>query len=432
MSDIRQQPDEQVHALNTRITNVVNNCRFEHPRITIKIMLLQHAIKYHKACDWIRLQDPATLTYKTLLHHCKLLEQRCKQFRKAQQKGQAELTTLTTASTTQTSLHQDAITIQYNCYRCGYKHQKNNCPATGQRCHKCNAIGHFTTLCRTQTHSHGQSRHHYRRPRHGSRSPSRDSSTSTTGSRHSISPATHNTYSQHRHRWSPTPHHIDSITITRPSAASNIDTNETKQNQKRPPPPPSYPGNYTAASESDLDTDDTTSEICFTVHSQDEGSLSTDDTTPKTFHILMTPPPRTLNEPLTGPSKINTTTNNTATNALQQPKQPPQEHPNPKPVKRTLLLPTLTVPTQQNRTRTLISGPPQHNNTRHLHNSTFSGPSKFPDNRFQQHLPRPFHLQPPPLLPLPLHQIPAFSGPYQQAPGHLTLQVYTYLPILLL
>ena len=40
MSDIRQQPDEQVHPLNTRITNLVNNCRFEHPQTTeiIKIM----------------------------------------------------------------------------------------------------------------------------------------------------------------------------------------------------------------------------------------------------------------------------------------------------------------------------------------------------------------------------------------------------------
>ena len=148
MSDIRQQPDEQVHALNTRITHLVNNCRFEHPQTTetIKIMLLQHAIKYYEAHDWIRLQDPATLTYKTLLHHCKLLEQRCKQFRKAQQKGHVELTTLTTASTTQTSLHQDGITIQYNCYRCGYSHQRNNCPATGQRCHKCNTISHVATL----------------------------------------------------------------------------------------------------------------------------------------------------------------------------------------------------------------------------------------------------------------------------------------------
>ena len=64
MSDIRQQPDEQVHALNTRITSLVTNCRFECQQTTetIKIMLLQHAIKYHEAHDWICIQDLATLT----------------------------------------------------------------------------------------------------------------------------------------------------------------------------------------------------------------------------------------------------------------------------------------------------------------------------------------------------------------------------------
>ena len=126
MSNIRQEANEQVHALNIRITTLVTNCKFPDQQTTetMKIMLLQHAIKYHETCNWIRLQDPATLTYKTLLHHCKLLEQRCEQFRKAQQKGCTELTTLTTASTTQTSLHQDTITIQYDCYRCGYRHQE--------------------------------------------------------------------------------------------------------------------------------------------------------------------------------------------------------------------------------------------------------------------------------------------------------------------
>ena len=81
---------------------------------------------------------------------------------------------------------------------------------------------------------------------------------------------------------------------------------------------------YTTESESDLDTNDTKSEISFTVHSQDEGSLSTDDTTPKTFHRPMTPPPRTLNEPLTGSLKMNTNNDNIAANTHQQPKQPTQ------------------------------------------------------------------------------------------------------------
>ena len=114
LSDIRQQPEEQVHALNNRIITLVNNCSFQDPLTTetIKIMLLQHAIRYHEACDWIRLQDPAALTYKALLQHCKSLKQCCEHYRKAQQKGRAELTSL--ASATNNSGHQDAITTQQN------------------------------------------------------------------------------------------------------------------------------------------------------------------------------------------------------------------------------------------------------------------------------------------------------------------------------
>ena len=151
MMNLRQKPDEQVHALNTRITNLVNKCSFQDPQTTetIKIMLLQHVIRYHEACNWTCLQDPATLTYKTILQHCRLLEQQCKQFKKAQQKGRAELTTLATASATHNSVHQDAITTHHNCHKCRYSHQQNNCPATGQKCHKCNSIGHFAALCRT-------------------------------------------------------------------------------------------------------------------------------------------------------------------------------------------------------------------------------------------------------------------------------------------
>ena len=111
LSDIRQQPEEQVQALSNGIITLVNNCSFHDQQTTetIKIMLLQHAIRYHEACDWIRQQDPAALTYKTLLQHCKQLEQCCEHFQKAQLKGRAELVSLTVAST-KTSIHQDAIT----------------------------------------------------------------------------------------------------------------------------------------------------------------------------------------------------------------------------------------------------------------------------------------------------------------------------------
>ena len=108
MSDFRQQLEEQIHALNTRITTLVNNCAFQdhQTKETIKLMLLQHAVKYHKARDWIRLQDQTQLTYTSLLQHCKLLEQHCEQFQKAQARGRAELTTLSAATATTSSIHQ--------------------------------------------------------------------------------------------------------------------------------------------------------------------------------------------------------------------------------------------------------------------------------------------------------------------------------------
>ena len=84
MSNIRQEPQEQVHALNTRITILVTKCKFTDQQTTetMKIMLLQHAIRYHEARDWICIQDPATLTYKSLLNHCKNWSNAASNFKK--------------------------------------------------------------------------------------------------------------------------------------------------------------------------------------------------------------------------------------------------------------------------------------------------------------------------------------------------------------
>ena len=296
LSDIRQQPEEQVHTLSNRIINLINNCNFQDQQTaeTLKIMLLQHAIKYHEARDWIRLQDPTTLTYKTLLQHYKQLEQHCEQFKKAQLKGRAELTTLANASVTQTSIHQDAITkhsSHNSCYRCGYSHVNRDCPARGQRCFKCDRLGHFSHLCKVRnTNSHTNSyRYDTRRPSHrrrNSRSSSRSSSRSPSRS------STHQRCPR-RHR-SPTPYHVDTITITRPNTApTNSDTEDSSSQHyeylpkcnkcKNRAPTPLPPSTY-----SDIDTDNAESEMNFSIYSQEEGNLSTDRTTPETFYIPMT------------------------------------------------------------------------------------------------------------------------------------------------
>ena len=84
LSDFRQEPNEGTHSLSNRITNLINNCKFtdSNTKGTLNIMLLAHAIRYHEARDWIRLQNQSTLTYQLLLAHCKLLEQRCEQYQK--------------------------------------------------------------------------------------------------------------------------------------------------------------------------------------------------------------------------------------------------------------------------------------------------------------------------------------------------------------
>ena len=101
-------------------------------------MILQHAVKYHETRDWIHLQNQNTLTYQSLLVHCKQLEQHCEQFQGA--KAQGELTSLSRASATTSSPHADTITFQSS--KCPYC----ELPSLwwGYICH---GTGHFTALC---------------------------------------------------------------------------------------------------------------------------------------------------------------------------------------------------------------------------------------------------------------------------------------------
>ena len=112
--------------------------------------MLQHTLKYHEARDWICLQDQITLTYQSLLAHCKQLKARCEQFQQAQAQGRAHLTTITAASSSHSSLHantQSTTTCQ-QCSRCSYSHPHGTCPALNCECYNCHTTGYFTALCR--------------------------------------------------------------------------------------------------------------------------------------------------------------------------------------------------------------------------------------------------------------------------------------------
>ena len=102
-----QRPNEGIHALNTHITTLVNQCKFPDlcTKEKLKIMVLQHTVHYHEAQDWIHQQDQSQLTYQALLWQCQLLESCCKIFQKAKEKGHTELTSLRAATSSVSSIH---------------------------------------------------------------------------------------------------------------------------------------------------------------------------------------------------------------------------------------------------------------------------------------------------------------------------------------
>ena len=91
LTDLQQLPNEGIHALSICITSIIGKCSFPSQEIKdmLKLMVLQHTVKYHEARDWIRMQDQSTLTYQSLLNYCTQLEARCEQFKQVQAQGRA-------------------------------------------------------------------------------------------------------------------------------------------------------------------------------------------------------------------------------------------------------------------------------------------------------------------------------------------------------
>ena len=183
-------------------------------------MVLQHAIKHHEARDWIHLEDQTTLTYQSLLAHCKQLEARCEQFQQAQAQGRDHLTSITSASSSKSSIHANIqSTTKQPCSGCDNTHSCGTCPTFNHECFNCHNTGHFTALCRrpcnnrhpvNTTNKHRESRGRSQRSgsqRISSRSSSRGRqmhrSTSHNSSNSRYSSASCNPSQDHHQRRSP-------------------------------------------------------------------------------------------------------------------------------------------------------------------------------------------------------------------------------------
>ena len=130
------------------LNTLINKCKFtsEETKETIKVMLLQHTVKYHEVTDWICLQNLSTLSYHSLLAHCKQLESWCEQFQQAQAQGRTHLTSLTLASATSSLFNANTqLTSSWNPK---YSFPHVSYPTIRCKWYICHGTGHFITLCR--------------------------------------------------------------------------------------------------------------------------------------------------------------------------------------------------------------------------------------------------------------------------------------------
>ena len=115
-------PDEGIHVLNICITTLVNQCKFsaQCTKKKLRIMVLQHAVCYHEAWNWIHQQDQFQLAYQALLVQCQLLESCCEMFQKSKENDPTELTSLSTVNSSAFSLHQDSLLAYPTFCQCSY------------------------------------------------------------------------------------------------------------------------------------------------------------------------------------------------------------------------------------------------------------------------------------------------------------------------
>ena len=150
LSNICQLPYDGIHALNTHIITLISQCKLSHSKTQemLNLMVLQHAVQYHEARDWIWLQDQSQLTYKALLCHCQLQESAASSSQKAKERGLADLTFLTTVTSSASSIHTDALSTFPRCAKCGYSQPPNKCSPQVKECYNCGSRNHYTILCR--------------------------------------------------------------------------------------------------------------------------------------------------------------------------------------------------------------------------------------------------------------------------------------------
>ena len=164
MSGLKQNADETVHQLRTRIETLVSRSNFELEQLrqSLKILALVRAVRYHEVREWIRHPDQKAATFQQVYDYCREMEDRSRQYTQARAEGRATLAAHTAAKAeAAASLHAvpkeaseqepfeiSAVQTQKSCSFCGLKHRGRSCPAYGQTCNACGGANHFQSVCK--------------------------------------------------------------------------------------------------------------------------------------------------------------------------------------------------------------------------------------------------------------------------------------------
>ena len=166
MSGLKQNADETVQQLRTRIETLVNRSNFELEQLrqSYKTLALVRAVRYHEVREWIRHPDQKNVTFQQVYDCCREMEDKSLQYAKARAEGRATLAAHTAArAEAEATVHASseeksgelkealdvaAIQTQRNCNFCGLKHKGRSCPAYGQTCNACGGANHFQNMCR--------------------------------------------------------------------------------------------------------------------------------------------------------------------------------------------------------------------------------------------------------------------------------------------
>ena len=120
------------------------------------IDLLYHATIYYEIRKFVQESDPTVLTYEMVIEKAKAHERNVLEY-KDHQASHGGANSAPSYNNPLLSAH--ALSKRWpsgrgnngqRCGKCGKSHERDNCPAYGKTCNRCQGINHFKAVCHSK------------------------------------------------------------------------------------------------------------------------------------------------------------------------------------------------------------------------------------------------------------------------------------------